>query len=131
MKVIYPDISKNIGYNPHNHKTPFYLLKGFEFKVYWNEKSCRTFRIPTRFMSDGCTIKAKLFQIVLGCSHEPTFLIASIIHDYFTYNKRLIDRKSASEILYQVLIAEKTPKWKAKLMYYGVELYQKYINKWK
>lgn len=129
MYVAYPNISKIIGYNPHNESKPFYLMQGFNFIVYGKEK--KVFHFPLGFESDGCTLKLRLLRLFFGCQHTPKYLIASLLHDFFTNNKYLIDRKTASEVFRYLLIKEGVEKWKANLMYFGVELYQKYWNRWK
>lgn len=129
MKVKYPGFSTSIGYNPRNKKKPFYLDEDAIFIVTDCELA-KAYRIPQGFKSDGCTIKSKLLQILLGCQHTPEYVIGAFIHDYFCNNKAVIKRNYASRVFYCVLVQEGTPKWKAKLMYFGVEFYQKYWNRW-
>lgn len=131
MRIIYPDISKYIGFNCHDKNKPFYALKGFCFIVYKNTHDKDVYYIPKDFKSDGCTLKLKIFKILLGCSHTPEYLPASIIHDFLCNDKSKIDRKTASQIFKYVLIKEGVSEFKANLMYLGVEFYQKFINKWK
>jgi hypothetical protein len=130
MRVIYPDISTIIGFNPHNPEKPFWMQRGFNFLVYFDDGSKRVYRIPSGFESDGCTLKWKLLRLVFGCPHTPEYLIGSITHDWFCCNRHLIDRASASEIMYILFIREGVPEKKAKTMKLGVELFQKYWRKW-
>lgn len=130
MKVIYPDISKMIGFNCHNPKEPFYVQRAINFIACWTDKIRKAFHIETGFTSDGCTLEGKILKAIFGCKHTPEYLAASIIHDYFTKNKHLIDRESASDIFEYVLIAEGVNPKKAKRMRYWMNLYQKHIRRW-
>ena len=130
MKVIYPDISKIIGYNYRNTKEPFYLKRAINFVAYWDKAKRKAFHIPMGFTSDGCTIP-KILQWILGCPHTPEYLPASIIHDFFVKNKHLIDRESASDIFEYILLVEGVDADKAKYMRYWMNLYQKYVRRWK
>ena len=129
MKVILPDISKIIGYNPHNPSEPFWMQRGFNFSICTDAE--KTFHIPLGFESDGCTIKFKLLRLFFGCPHEPEYLIGSIIHDYFCKNRYLIDRQTASDTWEYILLQEGAKPEKVRFMKFWMNLYQKYYRKWK
>lgn len=129
MQVAYPNISKIIGYNPHNPAEPFWMQQGFNFIVYV-DKEKKVFHVPIGFQSDGCTIKSKLLQLFLGCPHEPKYLIGSIIHDYFCKNRYLIDRQTASDTFEYILLKEGANPEKVKKMKFWMNLYQKYCRRW-
>lgn len=130
INVLYPDISRIIGYNKSNKEEPFYLLDSISFRVRKNRSIFR-FNIPKDFTSDGCTIKLKLLWSIIGCPHTPEFLPASLIHDYFCKNKHLIDRQTATEVFVYVLVCEGVKLKKARCIGFWVNLYQKYIRGWK
>ncbi len=50
---------------------------------------------------------------------------AAVLHDwiYKTHWRNLYTRKQADQIFYEAMLVGKTPRWKAKLMYYGVRLF--------
>lgn len=54
-------------------------------------------------------------------------LRASLLHDYLYRTGHRIDRKYADWLFYKKLIEDKTPKWKAKLMYWAVRLFAKKV----
>lgn len=130
MRVIYPDISEVIGYNPHRPDKPFWMQSGFNFIVVFSPSVRRAYHVPLKFQSDGCSLKHWLLRLFFGCQHTPEYLIASIVHDYFCNNKHIIPRQEASLVFRHVLIREGVSKKKANWMYTGVEFYFKYMERW-
>lgn len=130
ISVLYPDISKLIGYNKSNKKEPFYLLDDVKFIINKSGEAKR-YKIPKSFAFDGCTFKLKLLWLIIGCPHTPEFLTACLIHDYFCKDKSIIDRQTATEIFVYVLICEGVKLKKARYMGFWMDLYQKYIRGWK
>lgn len=129
MKVFYTDFSKIVGYNYKNHKTPFYLMNNVYFIVeYTNGKRIRQ-KIDKGFESDGTTLY-KIFWLLLGCSHNPQYLPAALIHDWIIKHPEIVNynRKSSSQIFKQSLINEGVAGWKVHLMYFGVEFGQWFRN---
>lgn len=127
MKVIYPDFSEILGYN-YKKKESLYLSEPLFFRIVDGDYD-KSFEISKGFSSDGCTI-LRIFWFILGCPHTREFIPGAIIHDYFTKNRELIKRNRASKALLVALLNEGTPKWKAYIMYFFVELYQKYWRSW-
>ena len=129
LTMISEALDKRVGFNYSDPKTPFYLLKEWSVlfmleKDFGREKIW--VHIPKGFKSDGCTLKLKLFRILLGCSHTPQYLPASLIHDYVLEHPELVgyDRNLGSRLLYTALLEENVHPFKAYLMYVCVDLYQ-------
>lgn len=78
------------------------------------------------YVWDGATIP-RLAWAIIGGKGSPEFLIASLFHDYMCEHKNVVrgNRYLSSLILQEVLIACGTPKWKANLMFFFVELFQR------
>ena len=135
MKVFYTDFSKFVGFNYKNHKKPFYLLDNVYFIVECDDGSRIREKIEKGFESDGTTL-LKIFFFLLGCSHNPQYLPAAIIHDWIMKYPEVVNRnrKLSSRILRQALMNEGVVRWKIEIMYYGVEFYQWaknfFIKKW-
>lgn len=135
MKVFYKDFSKLIGFNYKNHKKPFYLLADVIFIAQDENERIKT-TILAGFKSDGTTL-LKVFFFILGCSHNPQYLPAAIIHDWIMEHPECVDynRNLSSRILRQALLDEGVARWKAQLMYLGVEFWQWlknfFVKKWK
>lgn len=128
------EIVKVIGYNVTNNKKPFYLTKEV-FVIIETAEDTIGFTIPKGYTWDGATIKSKLVQLIIGCPHEPEFVVPSLIHDYLLDNKAIIqyNRKLSSDILEASLEDFGVAKLKIKAMVSLVDIYQKYWrkNKWK
>lgn len=121
-----PDV---LGFDTTNKEKPFILTH--RVNVYYAHGDVKSeFNIPKGFCSDGVTIKNKIAQFVICCPHQPEFVDAAIIHDYLT-DRKITDRRTASEIMKEVLIQRGVPQWKAQVMFLFVELWQKYIRGWK
>lgn len=135
MEVFYTDFSKTVGFNYKNVSKPFYLLTHMYFLVKYANKRIIE-KIPAGFESDGTTLLKILF-FLLGCSHNPQYLPAAIIHDWTVTNPKCVhyNRKLSSRILRQALLNEGVPYWKAQLMYLGVEGWQwlrnYFVRRWK
>lgn len=78
------------------------------------------------FTWDGASIP-RIFWFIIGGKGSPEFLVASLLHDYICKNRIVVqnDRYLSSVILRDVLIACGTPKWKANLMFFCVDNWQK------
>lgn len=53
---------------------------------------------------------------------------AAVIHDYLYYTNE-VDRKTADKIFYELMIKYDTYKWKAKLMYWAVRVFGRFVYK--
>lgn len=128
MEVFYTDFSKAVGYNYKNSKKPFYLLSNMYFIVQYANKRIRE-KIPQGYESDGTTLPEFVF-FILGCSHNPQYLPAALIHDWIINNPEIVkrNRKLSSRIFKQCLINEGVAEWKINLLYWGVEFGQWFRN---
>ena len=128
------EVVKVIGYDVTNNKKPFYLTKEV-FVIIETADDTIGFTIPKGYTWDGATIKSRLAQLIIGCPHEPEFVVPSLIHDYLLDNKAIIqyNRKLSSDILEASLEDFGVAKLKIKAMVSLVDIYQKYWrkNKWK
>ena len=124
--ITYTDISKAVGYNYKNKKTPFYIQKPFFFVIDGGVPQ----KIGCGFLSDGCTLKLKILQLIFGCQHTCEYLPASLIHDWLMKYPQIVDydRKKSSQVLRAALIKEGVNPIKAQWMYLGVELAQWFLN---
>ena len=107
----------------------FYNLKSNVVKVKV-EGFARSFVLPNGFQSDGCTIP-KIFRFILGCNHKGEYLPASLIHDFLIEHDEIIPkRKLVSQTFKTALLKEGVNPIKADLMYFAVELWQRFIKRW-
>ena len=72
------------------------------------------YNIPKGFIWDGASIP-KGFRWLIGKPFSKEFSEASLIHDW-NYTTHKFSRLEADELLYEYLIHNKTPKWKAQIM---------------
>jgi hypothetical protein len=84
------------------------------------------FHVDKDFTWDGATIP-RLLWFIIGGKGSPEFLIASLFHDTVCQNKSILNgnRYLSSLILKEVLIACGTPLWKANIMFFCVDNFQK------
>lgn len=126
MQVRYTNPENLIGFNPHEFVKPFFLTNRLIVNIV--ELSFNLWVVvPLGFKSDGCSIPW-IFRLILGCKHNPKYVVASIIHDYIVENPQVVDynRKLSSQIFYNVLLKEKVNKYLAYVLYLGVEIGQIY-----
>lgn len=129
MIVLHSTIDRHtIGYDIYNIEMPFVLNLPIRFWIY--EENCTKLTIPKDFKSDGATITMKLAKIIIGCEHNPLFFPAVLLHDYLCTKKDKYSREFSSRVMLELLLKRGIPKWKAYLMYFFVELYQKYWRNW-
>lgn len=124
--ITYTDISKAVGYNYKNKETPFYLINPIFFVIDGGVPH----KIERNFLSDGCTIKWRILQLLFGCMHTCEYLPGSLIHDWIMKHPHVVDydRKKSSQVLRAALLKEGVHPFKAQLMYLGVELAQWFFN---
>ncbi len=126
MQVKYTNPENLIRFNPHEIVKPFFLTNRLIVNIV--ELSFNLWVVvPLGFKSDGCSIPW-VFRLILGCKHNPKYVVASIIHDYIVENPQVVDynRKLSSQIFYNVLLKEKVNKYLAYVLYLGVEIGQIY-----
>lgn len=126
MQVSYTNPENLIRFNPHEIVKPFFLTNRLIVNIV--ELSFNLWVVvPLGFKSDGCSIPW-IFRLILGCKHNPKYVVASIIHDYIVENPQVVDynRKLSSQIFYNVLLKEKVNKYLAYVLYLGVEIGQIY-----
>lgn len=126
MQVRYTNPENLIRFNPHEIVKPFFLTNRLIVNIV--ELSFNLWVVvPLGFKSDGCSIPW-IFRLILGCKHNPKYVVASIIHDYIVENPQVVDynRKLSSQIFYNVLLKEKVNKYLAYVLYLGVEIGQIY-----
>lgn len=135
MEVFYTDFSKFVGFNYKKPKKPFYLLDHIYFCVDYDGKRIIE-KIARGFESDGTTLLKILF-FIFGCSHNPQYLPAAIIHDWIMAHPEAVNynRKLSSQIFRQALLNEGVAKWKAQAMFLAVEFWQWlknfFVKKWR
>lgn len=130
MNILYSTIDRHtIGYDIYDVESPFILNLPIRFWIYDNNRVYKI-TIPKDFKSDGATITMKLAKFIIGCEHNPLFFPSVLAHDYMCCHKDRYSRKFASDVMLQLLLKRGVPKWKSYLMYYCVELYQKYWECW-
>ena len=127
IDIYIPEIRDYISYDVTNNIRPFYLNHD-AFVSIETYNDAFNFTIPKGYHWDGCTIKTRFLQFVIGCSHTPEFVIASLLHDYILDNKELVgyDRELSSDIFETALINSGVGKIKAKVMRDVMNFYQKY-----
>jgi hypothetical protein len=90
------------------------------------------FHVPKGFRWDGATIPWFVWWIV-GSKTENRYRLPSMIHDYMCNNKYVVNfnRKLSSDVFRALLRANAVAKWRVAVMYFFVELCQKYwVKEW-
>ncbi|MFA7658759.1 MAG: DUF1353 domain-containing protein [Candidatus Gastranaerophilaceae bacterium] len=110
---------------------PFLNKRHILFNFYYGaEQYCLLFNKGYRW--DGATIPPGVRWIIGPPSH-PAFLLASMVHDKLCENHYLIDndRYLSSLIFKELLIASDVSSFKANIMFYAVDNFQKFFGGWK
>lgn len=91
-----------------------------------------TVEIKKGYTWDGATIP-RLFWRIIGSKDDNSFLNASLVHDRICEEKSLInyDRQLGSIIFREILLASGVTEIKAYIMYYAVDIFQKYRCDWR
>lgn len=107
-------------------KFPFKLYNNVVLTVKDKEKSY-TITAYKNYCFDGATI-----PFGLG-GKDTRLLVPSLFHDIMCEKKYIIDydRKLSSDIFYELLIMCGMPKFKAKVMRFAVDNYQKLQKSWR
>lgn len=109
-------------------KYPFSMAKDLQVVIVYDSKQYN-FSVSKGYKWDGATIPRLLWRII-GSSTEPEFLIASCIHDVLCENHNYIDsdRNLSSKIFRGLLLEAGVCKFKANLMYAGVDTFQRFCG---
>jgi hypothetical protein len=127
-REIYPDDAEDV--RKDKKKFPFILNNAVVIDgIYFDENKEAfhfTFSIKERYTWDGATIP-RLLWFIIGAKGSPEFLIASMLHDVVCQNKYMLNgnRYLSSLILRETLLSCGTPKWKADVMFFSVDLWQR------
>lgn len=126
MRYIYPGMTKDeielCNTYPFVNKATLYV------SIYYKKlERSYTFRIDKGYSWNGADIP-RLVWSILGISQQDNrILIASLLHDFCCENRGFIgfNRKLSSLILKGLLIEAGVHKWKANIMYWFVDLWQR------
>lgn len=90
-----------------------------------------SFTIQKGFDWNGADIKKFLWRLI-GSRYNPEFLVPSLIHDYMCINKNVInrDRLLSSKVFRALLIEAGVGKFKANIMFYAVDIWQRIFADW-
>lgn len=108
---------------------PYLNKKRAIFNIFYkDEQYCLLFEKGYRW--DGATIP-KGVRWIIGPKGDPCFLLASMVHDKLCENHKFIknDRYLSSLIFRELLIACGVSEFKAKIMFFAVDNFQKFL--WK
>jgi len=90
------------------------------------EKSYK-FTICKHFRWDGATINRFCWWII-GSKTNPKYRTPSLIHDYLCLNKYVIDydRNYSSRVFRALLAVAGVKKWRRNIMYFAVDVFQRF-----
>jgi hypothetical protein len=110
---------------------PFINCSSLKVRITYYGQQCE-FHVPKGFRWDGATIPWFVWWIV-GSKTENRYRLPSMIHDYMCNNKYVVNfnRKLSSDVFRALLRANAVAKWRVAVMYFFVELCQKYwVKEW-
>jgi hypothetical protein len=110
---------------------PFINCSSLKVRITYYGQQCE-FHVPKGFRWDGATIPWFVWWIV-GSKTENRYRLPSMIHDYMCNNKYVVNfnRKLSSDVFRALLRANAVAKWRIGVMYFFVELCQKYwVKEW-
>lgn len=112
-------------------KKPFLNKKDITY-IITTQNQIYTIYIHKGYTWDGATIPFG-FRWILGGKGNPAFLTASCIHDKMCECKWLIgyNRELSSLVFKELLLACGCNKFKAQIMYFAVNNFQKLIKGWR
>ena len=110
---------------------PFINKKGITYTIRQNSKEYRIY-IPKDYTWDGATIPFG-FRWILGGKGNPQFLIPSCVHDKMCECKWLVnyDRELSSMVFKELLLACGCSKFKADIMFWAVNNFQRLQRGWR
>lgn len=95
------------------------------FSYYLNSDKDETVEVPTGYLSDGASVPVLIRWLL------PAWGIygqCAVLHDYlcetWRTNKRFLTRKELDNIFFESMVVAKVPKWKQKLITFGVNIYR-------
>ena len=74
--------------------------------------------VPNGYQTDGASIP-RPFWFVVGSPFSPDVIRAAMLHD-FLYSHRKVSRIDADDLLYEVMIADGVPRWRALVIHVAV-----------
>jgi hypothetical protein len=78
--------------------------------------------VPAGFLTDGASIPSFAWRLTYPPRH-PRVIEAAVVHDYlYATHVNKTTRKQADIVFYAILLAEGVPRWKARLMHWGVRV---------
>ena len=106
-------------------KKPFINKKDITYTILYDNEEYRIF-IPKSYVWDGATIPFG-FRWILGGKGNPSFLVASCVHDKMCECKWLVknNRQLSSLIFKELLLACGAGELRANVMYWAVDNFQK------
>lgn len=125
MRYIYPEMSKD----EIDAITDYPFINKRDINVSITDKRLDlsyVFKIEKNYTWDGATIPRLLWRLI-GSKTQPEFLIASLVHDCVCEKHLLVnyDRKLSSKVFRALLFVAGVSKFKANIMYFFVDLYQR------
>lgn len=123
IDINYNDLCDKILYNFKDKNKPFEIIN--DAMIFVTAPNTFNFKIKKGFKSDGCTIPVFVRKF-LGCKHTPEYIPAAIVHDFILENPGVInfDLELSNSIFKAALLKEGVSPMKAKIMYFGVKIYQ-------
>ena len=128
MRYVYPEMSKDeieaVVKYPFINNTSLYV------NIHDKRKDVvYSFMIEKGYSWNGADIPLLLWRII-GSKTQPEFLIASLVHDVLCERRELInrDRKLSSLVFRGLLIEAGVSKFKANLMMFFVDIYQRFCH---
>lgn len=77
--------------------------------------------VPNGYQTDGASIP-RPFWFVVGSPFAPDVIRAAIVHDYL-YSHRKVTRLEADDLLYEVMVADGVPRWRALVIHLAVRAF--------
>ena len=128
MRYVYPEMSKDeieaVVTYPFINNTSLYV------NIHDKRKDVvYSFMIEKGYSWNGADIPLLLWRII-GSKTQPEFLIASFVHDVLCERRELInrDRRLSSLVFRGLLIEAGVSKFKANLMMFFVDIYQRFCQ---
>ncbi len=106
--------------SPRMNGRDWELKKSFVYHI-GSKFSRKYVVVPKGFVTDFASTPGLLWSWLPPFGH---YTKAAVLHDwiYKTHWINHYSRKKADQIFYEAMLVGKTPKWKAKMMYWGVRI---------
>lgn len=132
LKIYLSHLPKSyINHSVKGHKPDYPLTcDNMPYLLVIHNKEVYRVNIPNNFQYDGATIFRFLWRVI-GHPLLPEFQIGAVFHDYICREHSSVgnNRKLSSQILYYLLVFGGTNELLAKIMYFFVDLAQRFC-KW-